>query len=246
MLPPMKRALAAGLGWVLIACTGGTETGNPVVSGSLSYTGYSSASDRIGVGEGGEVATVMQAWFALDSVSISKEGCDSGRGRDFEVAALGLGDHAAGAHVSTEYEAEAGTFCRVELPFVAVADDANAGPEELRGHSLLLTGKLADGTELTIVSDARPVVELEAEAGGFELQSGLADALVAFDFATWLDGVDFDSAEREGDAVVISADSNPELLQAFDANLAAGIVLYRDADADGVLDDQPEELARVR
>lgn len=246
MLPAMSRALVVGLGWLLVACTGGTETGNPVVAGTLSYSGYSSEPDRIGVGEGGDVATIEQAWFALDRVAISKQGCDQGRGQDFEVPALGLGDHAAGAHVSTAYEAEAGAFCHVELPFVPVADDAESGPAELRGHSLLIVGQLADGTALSILSDAQPSVVLEADADGFVLETGLSDALVAFDFARWLEGIDFAQAERIDDTIVISAESNAALLEQVEANLAAGIVLYRDADADGVLDDDPEELARVR
>lgn len=248
MLPAMDRVFAVGLGWLLVACTGGTETGNPVVTGTLSYSGYSSAPDRVGVGvgEGGDVATIEQAWFALDRVAISTEGCEQGRGQDFEVPALGLGDHAAGAHVSTDYEAEAGTFCHVELPFLSVAEDAEAGPVELRGHSLLIVGQLADGTALSIVSDARPRVLLEADASGFVLDLGSSSALLTFDFARWLEGVDLAQAERVDDAVVISPDSNPELLEALEANLAAGVVLYRDAEGDGVLDDEPEELARAR
>ena len=250
MLPAMKLSMAAagfGLGSSLLAgCTGGTETGNPVVvTGSLSYTGHSSAPEHIGVGEGGDVATVSSAWFQLERVGISTEGCGSGRGQDFDVAALGLGDHAAGAHVSTAYSAEAGIFCSLELPFVSTSEET-AAPDELRGHAILLTGELADGTEFSIVSDAQPRLLLEAEASGFELAEGVADALVAFDFATWLDAIDFASAAVDGSDIAISATSNSGLLEQFESNLAAGVVLYRDAGADGVLDARPEELARVR
>ncbi len=248
MLPAMKRglvsSLALGSSLFVSGCTGGTETGNPVVTGSLSYTGYSSASDQIGVREGGELATVSGAWFELDTVSVAS--CDSAGGEDFEVTALGIGDHAAGAHVSTSYQASAGSFCRVELPFARVADDASNGPEELRGHSLLLTGQLADGTEFSLVSDAQPRLLLEAEAGGFELSAELPDAVVAFDFATWLADLDFAGATLDAGRVVISPDANGMLLEQFESNLAAGVVLYRDADGDGFLDAAPQELARVR
>jgi hypothetical protein len=250
MLPAMKQGLLSSLavGSLLLGtgCTGGTETGNPIVTGSLSYTGYSSAPDQIGVREGGEVATVSSAWFELDTVSVSSLGCTGGQGDDFDVAALGLGDHAAGAHVSTSYMASEGNFCSVELPLSRVADDASNGPEELRGHSLLLTGQLADGTEFSLVSDAQPRLVLEAEAGGFELSVELSDAVVAFDFATWLGDLDFAAATLDAGRIVISPDSNAELLEQFESNLAAGVVLYRDADGDGFLDAEPEELARVR
>jgi hypothetical protein len=250
MLRVMKQGLVArgAVGWLLLAagCTGGTETGNPVVTGSLAYTGHSSAPEQIGVREGGDVVTVSGAWFELDAVSVSATGCASGAGEDFEIAALGLGDHAAGAHVSTRYEAAQGTFCSLELPFARVAEDSSGGPEALRGHTLLLSGQLADGTEFSLVSDAEPALLLEAEAGGFELAAGLADAVVAFDFAAWLADLDFASATLDAGRIVISPDSNAELLEQLESNLAAGVVLYRDQDGDGFLDADPQELARVR
>lgn len=227
-------------------CTGGTQTGNPVVTGSLSYTGYSSAPERYGVGTDADVARVESAWFNLASISVSAAGCGAPEREGFEIAALGLGDHAARSHNSTAFELSPGSFCSVDLPFVRVPDDASSGPSALRGHAILLEGSLADGTPFSILSDAVPSLPLQAEPGGFELSAGSADVLVAFDFATWLGNLDFASATLEDGAIAISADSNRELLEQFENDLVAGVVLYRDADADGVVDDVPEELARVR
>jgi hypothetical protein len=230
----------------LVGCAGGTETGNPVVTGSLSYTGVTSSPQRFGVGQGGEVATIEAAWFNLDVVTVSATGCGAPAHADLEIAALGLGDHAAGNHNSTAFQVEPGSFCRVELPFVSVPDDASSGPERLRGHAILLEGRLADGTPFSILSNAVPKLPLQSEPGGFRLATGSADALVAFDFAGWLGRLDFAAATLTGGVLEISAESNRELLAQFEEDLGAGVVLYRDADADGRLDDEPDELARVR
>lgn len=246
------RGREASLGLVgpiclwLCACTGGTETGNPVVTGSLSYTGFSSAPEQYGIGEGGEVATIEAAWFNLAEVRVSATGCGAPAHADFEIAGLGLGDHAAGNHNSTAFEVSAGSFCQVELPFVSVPADASSGPERLRGHAVLLEGRLANGTPFSILSDAAPRLPLQSEPGGFALSAGRADALVAFDFAVWLGRLDFAGATVNDGALEISAASNRSLLEPFEEDLGAGVVLYRDGDADGVVDEEPEELARVR
>lgn len=228
----------------VFACSSGTETGNPSFTGSLSYTGHSSAPDDYGVGKSGRIAEIDQAWFALDRVQTL--GCDDAG--VFDVPALGVGDHAAGNHNMTRFTAKASELCRVRLPFLEVSEDAVAGvPAALRGHALLLSGTLADGTAFTIVSDARPVVELDATRGGFAITAGEADLLLAFDFAHWLGAVDFAAAIRNAeDEIVISGEENSELLAAFDAQLASGVALYRDGDADGVIDPDPELLAAPR
>lgn len=230
----------------IIACSSGTETGNPSLTGSLSYAGYSSAPDRYGVGRPGSVAAINAAWFALDRVTTSS--CEANV-RGFDAPALGIGNHAAGSHNVTPFTASAGAFCSVRVPFLEVSGDAETAgfPPALTGHSLLLGGALADGTPFTILSDQRPVVELRAANGRFELGSGNADLLLAFDFARWLDAVDLTAAEPRTDgSIVVSATENSQLLLSFDAQLATGISLYRDRGADGVIDLDPELLAGAR
>lgn len=231
-----------------LACAGGTETGNPSLSGSLSYTGYSSKPTDYGVRDGGSVASVDSAWLDLDTVRISPEGtCGIDGGEAFSVPGLGIGDHAAGAHNFTPYAAKSGSFCEVRLPFVRVSSSGNAGanlPAQLPGNSLLIVGKLADGTPFSIASSATPVVQLRAEGAGFALSTDQPDAVIAFDFAAWLDGLKFDAAELSDGQIVISSSSNPSLLAAFEANLGAGVALYRDRDGDGALDADAELLAR--
>ena len=253
MLPPMRARVWTALCSMVcalqsIACTGGTETGNPSFTGALSYTGYSSKPDVFGVREGGAVASIENAWLDLDTVKVAPEGgCGIDAGDAFEVPGLGAGDHAAGNHNSTPYAAKAGRFCSLELPFTRVpASSPMSGlPAELRGQSLLIVGKLADGTPFSITSAATPVVQLSADGAGFELSAEQNDTLLAFDFATWLEGIDFDAAEPTGDQILISESSNSELYATFEANLASGVALYRDSGGDGLLDPDAEPLAHA-
>lgn len=230
------------------ACSSGTETGNPSLTGSLSYTGYSSKPDQYGVREAGSVATVTNAWLALDVVKISPSGdCNIDGGDPFTVPALGVGDHAAGNHNFTPYKAEAGRFCRVVLLFDRASPlIGDEGPDELGGGSLLIVGSLADGTPFTIASISTPLIQLRADAApGFALAPEEASTLMTFDFAAWLEGVDFAAAERSDGAIMISPTSNSELLLSFEEGLAAGIALYRDRDADGLLEPDAERLAHA-
>jgi hypothetical protein len=227
------------------ACSSGTETGNPSLSGALSYTGYSSKPGEYGVREGGSVATVTNAWLDLGAVEVSPQGaCGIEDGEPFTVPGLGIGDHAAGNHNSTEYSAPAGRYCTVALPFVKVPRAASGLPDELLGQSLLIVGTLADGTPFSIASSAAPLIELRASSGGFSLSSEQADAVIAFDFAAWLGPVDFAAAASEDGQIIISESSNVALLEQLEANWAAGVALYRDRDGDGLIDPDAELLAR--
>lgn len=251
MLPrvlPEPRLLSL---WTLVAsllagCNSGTETGNPSVVGSLSYTGYSSAPQDYSVGKAGRVARIDSAWFALGEVTVSGKSCEGG-GDSFVAPALGAGDHASGAHNTTAFEAPTGAFCSVELPFLEVEETAANQPPELAGHAVVLQGALANGTPFEIVSDVHPVVELASRAEGFVLDADRANLLLAFDFAVWLEAVDWAAASANADGeLVISKAENSAMLTQFDAALGDGVALYRDRDGDGVIDTNPELLAAPR
>jgi len=235
------------LGLLGVACTGGTETGNPPFTGALSYTGRSSAPDDYAVRSGGRIASVQSAWLDLSAVSVSSlGGCDGGAQGAFTVPALGLGDHAAGQHNVTAFQAQPGTFCSVELGFVRAPTAVTGAPDDVASHSLLLLGVLADGTPFSIASAAETVVELKSEAGGFSLDSAQSSAVVVFDFAAWLSGLDLASATRENGEARIDDGSNQALLRRFEAQLATGISVYRDEHGDGRFVDGAELLARAR
>lgn len=235
-------ALAAVL-WCA-GCTGGTETGNPPFTGALSYTGHSSSAD-IGVGPGGgDLARVERAWLDVSGVQVSTSGdCVTDSSQAFTVPALGVGDHAAGRHNFTVFEARPAAFCSVELRFLR-APSAEGVPAEVAGRSVSLQGELADGTSFTIESVAEPVFRLQAGPGGFVLGPQQNSMLLAFDFAAWLQGLDLEHASRVDGQVRVDAQTNPELLQAFESNLAAGVALYRDPEQNGVLEADADLCAR--
>lgn len=228
-------------------CAGGTETGNPSFQAELSYTAYSSRPLEIGVRDAGTRAEVDNAWLDLDAVALVGAGtCGSGAPDLQTVPALGIGDHASGKHNLTRFELAAGSYCALDLPFVRVpkSDVGVSGqPAELAQHSVMIAGKLADGTRFSILSSATPIVHLSADAGSFEISPEQAHTLIAFDVAAWLETLDWPSAERAGGEIMISEASNPALLAPFEAALARGVALYRDEDGDGRLDAAPVRLA---
>lgn len=231
-----------------VGCAGsggsGTETGNPLVRGKVSYAGVSSLPEQYGVRQSATIATVDRAWLDLGRASVSRAGgCGLAPGDDVALPALGIGDHAAGAHNFTAYEAQAAKYCSFGLPF-ELASDAGAAPEDFTGHSLLLEGTLADGTAFSLASSQAPTLELEAPAEAFELDQSQPDVLVTFDFGAWLSSIDFSAAKESGGRIVIDDASNTELLQRLEMKLASGVALYRDRDGDGALDAEPELLAR--
>jgi hypothetical protein len=227
-------------------CTGGTETGNPPFTGSLSYTGFSSEPERVGLRQVGTELTVRQAWLDLDEVTLlAGGGCGLADGASLTLPGIGVGDHAAGVHVVTRFEATSAAFCTLDLPFVRAAAPSG-GPDELAGNSVLLRGDLADGTAFSIASRQTPVVELEAGNGGFRLEAEQARILLAFDFAAWLAGLDFAAAERLDGVISVDRERNVALLEAFEQRLSGGVSLHRDPDGDGTLEAGSQPIAEPR
>ncbi len=251
MLRAVPHTLSTLLCSLLVAapftgCSGGTETGNPSFQSELSYTAYSSAPRAVGVRSSAAELTVTHAWIDLDAVALVRSGtCATSSPDAVIVPALGIGDHAAGDHNLTRFELTPGAFCELDLPFVRAPRGALTGnvPAELAEHSVMLAGSLADGTTFSLLSSASPVVHLVAETGSFAINQGQAQTLITFDVATWLDGLDWDGATRRDGAIFISDTENAQVLAQFEARLASGVALYRDADGDGKLDTVPERLA---
>lgn len=254
MRPPFPMIVRRQrLGWWLflsaglLACESGTETGNPSFKREFSYAGYSSSVD-LGVGEGPSVASVVvvRAWLSLDDVTLTRsDACNPSELSTLDLPALGVGDHAAGSHNYTEFAASAGRVCGATLPFAMVTsvDDASSAPPALVGHSVLLDGRLADGTLFRILSSSAPAIAFDLGESALELSDDEADLLVVFDFASWLSGLDFSAAQRVDGSIEVSESSNTELLATFESNLRRGVMLYRDRDGDGRIDEGSEPLA---
>ena len=249
--PLSAMAITAGLALAAIAAVGcsgcaGTETGNPFQV-ELRADAHSSDPTAVAVGAGGAVV-VTEAWLSLDPIGLaSAADCDAvdpmGEAPDF-----GTADHAAAGAVLEEFELDEGDYCRAVLPFVRAAAPLPEGaPPELEGASVVIAGELAaTGTPFRLVSGLERAIDIRALADSFPLGPDQPALFLGFDVATWFAAVDLAGAELDGEGVaVIDTDSNSDLLTAFEADLAAGIELYRDLDRDGSVDPpDDQQLAR--
>jgi hypothetical protein len=227
--------VAACIAVGLAACAG-TETGNPSFEGQLAYDAYSSNVTAVALRQSepnpdGQAIVIDSAWLVLGDVSLLKDGACDGTPSDAPVNATGIGegDHAAGGHVVTTLSADAGRYCGVALPFERAGSEPIAGPPELADRSVLIKGRLQDGSPLTLASGLDEVLVLRGDA--FELGEGARDLMVGFDLAVWLGALDFRAAERNADGSITVDDAhNAALLGAFEQALIEGTGLFRDPD----------------
>jgi hypothetical protein len=239
------RFLIAALALLSVSCASGTETGNPSLTASLSFSAHSSKPDVVAVREGTASVLVSEVWLSLGPVALVEgEDCASGSAR-FESASLGVGNHAAATPGHTDVGIESGAYCALELDFTPSRELPDGAPAALSGRSIAIQGELEDGSPFLLVSGFDGKVSVPAVDASFALEDGQAAMLLGFDLATWLAGIDLDGVEREDDgSVLIDDERTPELVTLFEAALSSGLELYRDRDADGRLDADPELIAR--
>lgn len=243
----MKKLWSAVL-LLALATSGcfGTETGNPSLA-LVSIDAHSSDPDSVSIREATGAVVVDQAWISFGAVALVPEGgCPDTTGA-LEGSVLGAGDHSEPGALSFEIElASTASFCGLVAPFVP-SDALPAGaPPELAGRALVLVGHLADDTPVRIVSAFEGDVTV-SDAGGapFALETDSYGLLVGLDMARWVSGVDLAGAVREADGSIVLDDTrNTALRDALDARVPEGVELYRDEDADGVLDPVPVLLGR--
>ena len=245
----MKR-LSVMLLLVSAACAG-TETGNPSFRGELSYNTHSSDSVAVALaalaGPDQSEVRVDAAWLVLDDAHfVGAESCEPDAQAEGHVKGLGVGDHATEEAPTTGFQLDFGDYCALQLPFRRAVDaelPAEA-PAALAGHSILVQGELSDGTAFEIASAQERIFLIGAAQTHLHLGPDRSTLLVGFDVAVWFDGLDLSQA-APGDAGVvrISESEHPDLLAAFEANLAAGIALYEDPELSGVVAQDAEPLA---
>jgi hypothetical protein len=239
---PALLALVVAVAALAAGCEG-TETGNPFQV-ELRADAHSSDPTAIAVGAGGAVV-VSQAWLALDPIDIAPAADCGAAGEVSQPPDFGTADHAAAGATLEEFELAEGDYCGALLPFTRAALPLPAGaPAELEGASVVITGEIAaTGTPFRLVSRQERTVDVHALGDGFGLRADQPGLFLGFDVATWFAGVDLAAAELDGEGVAVIDDaSNPDLLGAFEADLAAGIELYRDLDRDGSVDAPDDEL----
>jgi len=251
--PATRLGLWTALAWLAGGCTG-TETGNPSFSGRLGYDAYSSAPGVVALSaalsgenerEPSSELSVANAWLVLGDVELLEGAECASQGA--HVHGLGAGDHAAGQAPSTEFELTAGRYCGVRLPLQVGGSDIPAeAPESLHAESVVLRGQLADGRAFELHSRLQEELVLRATDGDFAIDGAHAAVVIGFDVASWLGGLSWQDADVASDGTVwVDADRNPDLLAQFEAALPDGVALFSDADADGLLDAEPMQLAHA-
>jgi len=243
MRGPLRRAPIA-LALPLLACVGGTETGNPVLSTPIALSIHTSEPERIAVAAGAPGSAITEAWVAFGEARFL--GAD-------ECARFGDLTAPAGTQLMADLaqpgaaltlSAQSAQRCGLLLPLQTDGTEPpDAAPPTLRGRSVLVRGRRADATAFELAYGERDELELAVEGGTFDPTA--QPLVLSFDVAAWLRDVDLDAATLEPDgAILIDADHNRSLLDRFELNLACSAELYADQDEDGRVSKGEPLLAR--
>ncbi len=198
----------------------GTDVGNPVVV-DLQFTAYQLVLEQ---------AAVDQASIAVERIRL-RPAADCEGGAEIELQGpfdLDLLDPAgAGELAGLALGAEA--YCRIEMTWHR---------DEASDTAIRVAGS-AGGDRFEIRSRRNDELRIEAlDQDGFTVDQATSALFVAFDMATWLDGIDLAGAERgDSGAIAIDEGSNRDLLERFEDNVESATLLFADRDGDGALGD---------
>lgn len=239
----MRAIIPVLLVWLAAACTG-TEIGNPAEGSDLTLTAVSSGTGVALINaDAPDADTVVEgAWVVLGDVRFVYDD-DCSRGMDSRVTVPGplVVDLLSGATLPVDLPADV-DYCRVRIPLTRAESPSDGAPDELFGHSVLLTGTHV-GRPFMIRTGGRPTLELRSMDEPFRLGAEGGAILLAFDVSGWLAGLDLDAAAGDAeDSIVIDEDNERGLLNVFDENLRNALTLYRDVNADGSLDGDEQQV----
>ncbi len=222
----------------------GTETGNPTVTAEFALNTHSGAPELVSLRDGDAPLVVGEVWLSLGAIDLREGESCADPIEQFSSDSLGAADHAHPEAAFTAFELPAGNYECMSAAILPVQgslpDDA---PTEFEGQSILIRALLENTTPVTVLTDVAFDVPILALAGSYSLEDDQAAFFLGFDVATWLANLDFANAERESDGSVrVSLTENQDLYETFLSNVPLGLELYRDADSDGVLDENAELL----
>lgn len=216
----------------LAACddpAGITETGNPELDVQVAL--QARLPDRRAA------PPVDGAWAVIDDMKLSlAEVCDVPGEAEVEVGGPGVTDLLAVPPTVVTATVSEASYCRLRVRFDR-ADEVAGAPARLEDHALLLTGLTRSGTPFEIATRDKLEVDLRSGPEPFTIDEAQAHLVLAFDIATWIDGLGLDGLEREGGVILVNEDSNDDALEQFEEQAEAAMTLHPDDDADGTLDD---------
>ena len=226
-----------GAGLPLAAGCTATETGNPVAQQSLALSARSSQPDVALLSETDAALRVTSAWLVLGGLEfVQSADCDRGPSSRSDI------DGPVAIELTSqpqpfELALDATRYCRVRVR-LEKGKELSGAPAELEDHSIVLQGLRADGVAFALRSRRNFDLDLRARGAGFDLATVGDDLILAFDLASWLDGIDLSSAlSVAGEVIAVDDDHGRDRLQLFEDNVERALELFRDHNGDKQLDE---------
>lgn len=138
------------------------------------------------------------------------------------------------------------SYCRfmMDLHPAAREELPSDVPEELEGHSILVRGTTPDGVAFEIRHEESVLLEFN---GRFTLRPATQSLFAVFELNHWLTPEQLEEAhDGESEDIVISDDSQSDLLDDFLEALEESGILVRDENNDGVLQDDELDFPLAR
>lgn len=224
----------------LLACAGGSETGNPLQPTPIALSAWTSDPGAVSLEPTTGGVTLNNMWVAFGTFDFrSGEACGQivtdDTGPTVDVVDL------TSPNVAIEAQAASRDHCGLVVPLKNATEILSAdAPSELSNHSVLISGQRDDGVRFVLQYPEPDELEL---VGNFAVP-GDGPLLLAFDVAGLMQGIDLSAATIETNGTIVIDDArNSGLLLAFEMNLECALELYRDANDSGGVDTGDELLA---
>jgi hypothetical protein len=213
---------------------------------SLALTAYSTEPTTVGFDNAAAVR-IDAIWIALQDARVwPRTSCKRSSAKAVISGTFTAELISKLVHGSAPAELDLGRYCAFEVQLRRSRGKVAGAPADLRGASIVIEGRRADGAQFVLRARLETAPLLRAnELEGFTVGDARTSWIVGVDVARWLSGVDLGSAETTADGedrkVRIDDKTNAELLDRFNANVAGGFALFADRNADRNLD--PDERA---
>lgn len=223
----LKRALLFAWPVAAAGCTGETDlppdTALPEIA--VSALGTEVSAQDLAIGD---------AWLHLEKLSFVP--CDPGS------ASLGTTHFPVNLLVdppsSLLLDSSVSDYCKIE---VTLAPSTSTSPDTLSDLSVHVTGALPDDTSFELASTLTTSLEFVSAT-----PLPVNRLWLGVDFDAWFADADVANADADDGVVTIDADTNEDVLAAFDDATSSALSLYVDANDDGHLtDDELEPVARA-
>lgn len=242
----LARAPSAALATLItLGCTGGSETGNPVEPSQMGLSVHTSDPGTVDFRTGTNGIFIEEVWLGVSDISLVRLDTPDEEESDVEIEGLVVVDLTDPSSSRLEFALDPAEYTglradlsQAELPLPVGA------PAELEDSSVVITGLTPAGRRFTLVLQQEVELEATSPMTSFTISAPMSQFVLSFDVARWFGDLDLDELEVEpDDSIRIDALSNPEALEAFEANMLRALELGADRNGNGTLDTGEERLA---